>query len=163
MFRFFRAGAFAAWWQFVAVISITLAFVVASLCHVIEGDLGSRWLPLLAATYVIFAGGFATSTDRSLVLTARRIYLASQSNDANETNKLSERLATLLVLASILVALIALRTPPTRLIETRQRLGWGGLAWVVWSGSLSVAVAWFGANAHAAVRALTVRRRDFSR
>ena len=55
--------------------------------------------------------------------------------------------------ASAGLAVLALRPPPGFLIAAADTWGWGPAAMLIWPGMMSVGVAAFGANAHAAGRA----------
>jgi hypothetical protein len=51
------------------------------------------------------------------------------------------------------LAVLALRPPPGFLIAAADTWGWDQAAMLIWPGMMSVGVAAFGANAHAAGRA----------
>ena len=57
------------------------------------------------------------------------------------------------------LAVLALRPPPGLLIEAADTWGWGAAVLLKWPGVMSVGVAAFGANAHAAGRAFELRFR----
>jgi hypothetical protein len=111
-------------------------------------------LPLLRWTYLLIALGVALTSDRFIDFTAARISVASRVMRPTEPNHATKSLLTQLTLASIGLAVLALRPPPDLFIAAASYLGSGWIASAAWSGLMSVAAAGFGANAQAARRAL---------
>ena len=160
----FQAGLVAACIQCIAVAATTTAMLLAVQHDLIVlapphigADIKSELdalLPLLRWIYLLIALGVALTSDRFVNFTAARIRLASRLMHPTETDHATKSLLTQLTLASIGLAVLALRPPPNLLIAAAGYLGCGWVASVAWSGMMSVAAAGFGANAQAARRAL---------
>ena len=108
---------------------------------------------LLPLIYVVFAAGAALTKHRYVTLTSTRIRHASRLMSTTEPDRIAGTLAACLIFASIGCALFALQPPPAILVSMNWHLGTHAAAPILWSALLSVCVASFGANAHAAVAA----------
>lgn len=160
MLSLFRAGLVAACIQCMATGIVTLAAFSAVRCGEIipietdpVADLDAL-LPFLRWCYVVIALGVALTSHRFVGFTAARIRLASQLMHQAEPDYATKSLLTQLTLASIGFAILGLRPAPDLWIATARYLGCGWLGSVAWSSLMSVGAASFGANAHAARRAL---------
>ena len=111
-------------------------------------------LPLLRWIYLLMALGVALTSDRFVDFSAARIRLASRLMRPTVPDHATKSLLTQLTLASIGLAVLALRPPPDLLIVATRYFGPGWVASAAWSGMMSAAAAGFGANAQAAKRAL---------
>ena len=58
-----------------------------------------------------------------------------------------------LVIPAIFLATLALESPPDFLVEAAGYFGHAAIASVVWGAAISIAVAFSGATAHAALKA----------
>jgi hypothetical protein len=108
------------------------------------------FLPLI---YVVFAAGVALTKHRYVTLTTTRIRYASQLMSSSDPDRLSGTLAICLFFASIGCASYALQEPPGLLVAMDLHFGPHAAAPILWSALMSVCVAGFGANAHAATDA----------
>ena len=160
----FQAGLAAAFIQFIAAGTVTFIVFLTVQQELIvlappniDGDVESKMdslLPLLRWIYLLIALGVALTGDRFIDFTAARIRLASRLMRPIEPDHATKSLLTQLTLASVGMAVLALRPPPDLLIATARYLGSAWIASAAWSGMMSAAVAGFGANAQAARRAL---------
>jgi hypothetical protein len=108
------------------------------------------FLPLI---YVTVAAGVALTKHRYVRLTTARIRYASHLMSSSEPDRLAGTLAICLFFASIGCTSYALLPPPVILTEMDLYLGPHPAAPILWSALMSVCVAGFGANAHAATDA----------
>ena len=108
---------------------------------------------LLPLIYVVFAAGVALTKHRYVTLTSRRIRYASRLMSSSEPDRATGTLAICLFFASMGCASLALQPPPAILVAMNWHLGPHAAAPMLWSAMMSVCVASFGANAHAAVDA----------
>jgi hypothetical protein len=108
---------------------------------------------LLPLIYVVFAAGVALTKHRYVKLTTTRIRHASHLMSPSEPDRLAGTLAICLFFASLGCASLALQPPPAVLLAIDWHLGPHSAAPILWSALMSVSVASFGANAHAATDA----------
>jgi hypothetical protein len=108
---------------------------------------------LLPLIYVAFAAGVALTKHRYVTLTSTRIRHASHLMSSSEPDRTAGMLAICLIFASIGCASLALQSPPTILVSMNWHLGPHAAAPILWPALMSVCMASFGANAHAAVDA----------
>lgn len=164
MLRLFQAGLVAACIQFIAVGLATL-FVFLSARHglivpvppVVGPDTDSQLasiFPLLTWVYLLIALGVALTRGRFVDFTAARVRRASRLMRPTEPVHATKTLLVQLWLAVIGFVILALRSPPYPLIEAGRYFGCIGAASIAWSGMMSIGVASFGANVHAARKAL---------
>jgi hypothetical protein len=158
MLRFLEAGLFAAARQVVAIMVVTLIVMLLVSQDLIDSGAGSdppdmcRFISrFLGGAYLLTAIGLVLTRDRSVTATADRIRYAGRLINPEHRATV---LAVQLVLSSILLALFALRAPPLLLTEIVKYFGVACAAPAVWTGIISIGVAFLGANAHAAIRAL---------
>jgi hypothetical protein len=108
---------------------------------------------LLPLIYVVFAAGVALTKHRCVTLASTRIRHASRLMSSSEPDRAAGTLAICLLFASIGCASFALQPPPAILVSMNWHLGLHAAAPILWSALMSICVASFGANAHAAVDA----------
>jgi len=157
MLRFLEAGLIAGARQLLVVIFITS--VVPALsdqwslgCSLIPASEPESWPSvhiLLTWTFLLTAIGLALTEDRHLGLTAKRIRRALSLVSEQHA---FEALPSQLTIAAVLFACLALRPPPQLLIELSEYVGCLPAAPPMWTGLMTIAVAFFGASAHAAMR-----------
>ena len=110
-------------------------------------------ISLLPLIYVVLAAGVALTKHRYVTLTSTRIRHASRLMSSSEPDRATGTLAICLFFASMGCASFALQPPPAILVAMNWHLGPHAAAPILWSALMSVCVASFGANAHAAVDA----------
>jgi hypothetical protein len=110
-------------------------------------------ITLLPFIYVLFAAGVALTKHRYVTLTTTRTRYASRLMSSSEPERAAGTIAVCLLFASIGCASFALQPPPAFLVATNWHLGCYAAAPILWSALISVAVASFGANSHAAAGA----------
>jgi len=108
---------------------------------------------LLPLIYVMLATGIALTKHRYLTLTSTRIRHASRLMSKTDPHRMAGTLAICLFFASVGCASFALQPPPALLLSVDWHLGPHTAAPILWSALLSICVASFGANAHAAADA----------
>jgi hypothetical protein len=118
-----------------------------------DRDPASSVISLLPLIYVVLAAGVALTKDRYLKLTTTRIRYASRLMSSSEPERAAGTIAICLLFASIGCASFALQPPPASLVSMNWHLGAHVTAPILWSALMSICVASFGANAHAAVDA----------
>jgi hypothetical protein len=110
-------------------------------------------ISLLPLIYVVFAAGVALTKHRYVTLTTTQIRHASRLMSSSEPDRAAGTIAISLLFASIGCASFALQPPPAALVAMNWHLGPYAAAPILWSALISVAVASFGANSHAAADA----------
>lgn len=160
MMSFFIAGVVAARRQFIALVAVTLFMSFIDLLN----NFGQESLamnlvtfripasPFLGWTYLIMAMGLALTSDRSIELTSDRIRRGSQFMRSLPPAVAFRVVAFQCGLAAIMCAVLLL-APPRPLIELSSYFGCAGISLIIWAGMTSIGVAYFGANAHAALKA----------
>lgn len=108
---------------------------------------------LLPLIYVVFAAGVALTKHRYVTLTSTRIRHASRLMSSSEPDRATGTLAICLFFASMGCASLALQPPPAILMAMNWHLGPHAAGPMLWAALMSVCMASFGANAHAAVDA----------
>ena len=156
MRRLFHAGFVAASAQILAVTAATVAVTIALRCGLVipasgaaESELQSvvrllRWIDLLLAI------GIALTRNRFIDETAGRIREAARRFYPPAPDRTCKALFVQLGATSAGLAVLAFRPPPGFLIAAAETRGWGPAVVLLWPGVMSVGVAAFGANAHAA-------------
>jgi hypothetical protein len=159
MRRLFRAGLVAASAQILAVAVATVAVAIALRHGLVipasgaaesEVQSAARLLPWID---LFLAVGIALTRNRFVDETAGRIREAAQRFYPPAPDHACKALFVQLWATSAGLAVLALRPPPGLLIEAADTWGWGAAVMLIWPGVMSVGVAAFGANAHAAGRA----------
>jgi hypothetical protein len=158
MRRLFRAGLVAASAQILAVAVATVAVAIA-LCHglvipasgaaELELQSEARLLPWID---LFLAVGIALTRNRFVDETAGRIREAAQRFYPPPPDHARKALFVQLWATSAGLAVLTLR-PPGLSIDAADTRGWAAAVMLIWPGVMSVGVAAFGANAHAADRA----------
>jgi hypothetical protein len=159
MRRLFCAGFVAASAQILAVAVATVAVTIAlrrglvvSASGAAESELQSA-VRLLLWIDLLLAVGIALTRNRFIDETAARIREAARRFYPAAPDRACKALFVQLWAASAGLAVLALRPPAGLLIEAAGTRGWGAAVMLIWPGVMSVGVAAFGANAHAASRA----------
>ena len=159
MRRLFHAGFVAASAQILAVTAATVAITIALRCGLVipssgaaESELQSV-VRLLGWIDLLLAIGIALTRNRFIDETAGRIREAARRFYPPAPDHACQALFIQLAATSAGLAVLALRPPPGLLVEAADTWGWGAAAMLIWPGVMSVGVAAFGANAHAAGRA----------
>jgi hypothetical protein len=163
MIRLFQAGLVAACAQLVAVALATLLIFLAArhdlitptlaeICPNVEAS-PSSILPLLPWIYLLTAIGIVLTSGRFVDFTAAHIRRASRLMRPAEPEHATKALLVQLWLTAVGFAILVLRPPPHVWIEVGRYFGASCAASIVWSGMMSIGLACFGANAHAARKA----------
>lgn len=159
MRRLFHAGFVAAWGQILAVTAATVAVTISLRCGLVIPASGSAESELQSAARLLLwidlllAVGIALTRNRFIDETSGRIREAARRFYPPAPDRACKALFIQLGATSAGLAVLALRPPPGLLIEAADTWGWGPAAMLIWPGVMSVGVAAFGANAHAAGRA----------
>jgi hypothetical protein len=159
MRRLFRAGLVAASAQILAVAVATVAVMIVFRRGLMMPASGAAESQLQSAVRLLLwidlllAVGIALTRNRFIDETARRIREAAQRFYPRAPDHACKALFVQLWATSAGLAVLALRPPPGLLIEAADTWGWGAAVMLIWPGVMSVGVAAFGANAHAAGRA----------
>jgi len=165
MLRLFQAGFVAACFQLVAVALVTpvvLALMRQGLIVSLSTSLGwdttapsmETQSSIITWTYLIVSLGVALTDNRFLDSTAMHIRRISHLKYFSRPNLVMAFLLILLCLGATGFTMLALQTPPKFLVDLGYYFGWGGIVSIIWPGTMSIGVVCFGANAHAALRAL---------
>jgi hypothetical protein len=107
---------------------------------------------LLPLIYVVLAAAVALTKHRYVTLTSTRTRHAARLMSASEPHRAAGALAVCFFFASIGCASFALQ-PLAILVDMNWHLGPHPVAPMLWSAPMSVCVASFAANVHAAVDA----------
>lgn len=156
--RLFQAGLIAGCIQTAIVLVITPLIILFAQYRNDDSsasghDPASSVLSLLPLIYVVFAAGVALTKHRYVTLTTTRIRHASRLMSSSELERAAGTIAICLLFAAIGCASFALQPPPVGLVAMNWHFGIYAAAPMIWSGIISVAVASFGANSHAAADA----------
>lgn len=159
--RLVQAGLVAACAQLMAVALATLLVYLAArsgliaptlVCPNVE-VLPSSVSPLLTWFYLLTAIGIALTSGRFVDFTAAHIRRASRLMRPVEPDDATKALLVQLWLTAIGFAILTLRPPPHAWIEVGRYFGGACTASIAWPGMMSIGLACFGANAHAARKA----------
>lgn len=164
MLRLFHAGLVAGCVQALVVIVTTAIAAYSSTGHPFLTETSdmeaSTGTPLVSGTYflawvqLLVALALTLTNHRYLDATASRLRLASRLMDPTNPDHATRTLLVWLTVIAILFVIFAPRPPPDTLLEEAYDCGCAAAASVAWAGLMSIGVAAFGANAHAAARAL---------
>ena len=161
MTRLFAAGLFAGGLQTIVVALIALLFLRYGAWETISARVGisaeaqaSDTIAWLRATDLLIAVGLALSTNRFVSATALHLRQASRRMYPGRPDYASRALLVQLTIAALGSGILALRPPPLTLVEIAEAAGAAIAAPLIWSGTWSVVAAAFGANAHAAAKAM---------
>jgi len=108
---------------------------------------------IVAGTYLIISLGVALTENRLLDSSAMQIRHLSHLKPFSRPELVIALLLFLFCLGAAAFTVLALHTPQF-LVDLEHQDGCGEIALIVWPGTMSIGVACFGANAHAALRAL---------
>ncbi len=157
MLRLFRAGLVASGCQLGSVVIVTLlALFLAPHGIILQSTLAtaaseSFWIsisPFLIWAYLLTAVGWALTGGQFIERTVDHFRNAFYPGKEALT-----ALVVQLVIPAILLVTIALGPPPDFLVEAADYFGYAAIASVVWGATISIAVAFCGATAHAAHKA----------
>ncbi|PSH61696.1 hypothetical protein CU102_26650 [Phyllobacterium brassicacearum] len=161
--RLFQAGLVAACAQLMAVALATLLVFLAARSGLIAPTLAeicpnaeaspSSVSPMLTWVYLLTAIGIALTSGRFVDFTAAHIRRASRLMRPVEPDHATKALLVQLWLTAIGFAILVLRPPPHLWIEAGRYFGGACAASIAWSAVMSIGLACFGANAHAARKA----------
>ena len=164
MFLRFPFGFVAAVLQLIAVATVT-PFVLAVMWHGSITGLSLSFTSnlltpsvetqssIITGTYLILGLGVALTENRFLDPTAMQIRHISQLKSFPRPNLVMALLLIQFCLGVVGFTMLAL-WPPQFLVDLGHQGNWGEMALIVWSGTMSIGAACFGANAHATLRAL---------
>jgi hypothetical protein len=93
--------------------------------------------------------------NRHVEITAARVREACRQINKSKPDRVATVLMTQLILAAAGCAVLAMKMPPSHVLNIGVSFGDAGYVGAVWPGMMSVGIAIFGANAHAAVLALS--------
>lgn len=164
MFRLFPVGFVAAFLQLFAL-TLATPLVLLIIRHGSSVPLLSSLFPnftapsvetqssIITGTYLIISLGVALTENRFLDSTAMQIRHLSHLKPFSRPYLVMALLLVQFCLVVAGFATLALHTPPF-LSDLEYQDEWGVIILIVWPGTMSIGVASFGANAHAALRAL---------
>ncbi len=159
MLRFFQAGVIAASVQCAAIVVLS-PLVILYGQHQIENlrvpnpdTIVSHTTSLLKLVYLVMAVGLASTKHRFVDVTAMRIRGACRFMHPTGPDRAVDILLVCLWMTAAGFAALTLGSPPTFLVEFGWYFGGFDAAPIMWSAIMSVGVASFGANAHAAAQA----------
>ena len=150
MSQLLHAGIVAARRQLAALVVFTL---VLSLTAQITENSWLSTTPLLPWACLLVAFGFALTSGRSIEVTARRIRSRTRRMRLAASRNVLLALAVQFGLAAALLTILGLRTPPDAITVAAQYFGYASAAPIMWAATMSAGVAFFGASAHATLKA----------
>jgi hypothetical protein len=169
MFHFFRVGNRAARNQFLTAMIVSIVAIVVTRNPWLTGisfspdgapatvNITSQWLNtyrFVAWSDVILAAGFSLTSSVGFDITVENMKRASRQISSREPKLPLKILVSLLGLSTVLCGILALQPLPSWLGQSHADDAAGlGLA-SIWPGLISTAIAYFGSNARAAIRAL---------
>jgi hypothetical protein len=164
MFRRFPVGFVAAFLQLLAL-ALATPLVLAIMRHGSTVPLLTNFLPnftapsvetqssIVTGTYLIVSLGVSLTENRFLDSTAMQIRHLSHLRRFHNADLAMALLLIQFCLGVVGFAMLALQ-PPQFLAALEHQDGWGEIALIGWPGIMSMGTAFFGANAHATLRAL---------
>jgi hypothetical protein len=163
MSQFLHAGIIAGRRQLAALVALTLVLLlVTPQDHITQNSsalnraeiLPLSAVPLFTWAALLVALGLALTSSRSIGVTASRIQRASRFLRTGSAQYILMALVAQFGLAAILFAVFALQPPPNAIIVASHYFGFSGAVSIIWTATMSVGVASFGASAHSAVQAI---------
>jgi hypothetical protein len=157
MLRLLHAGLLAAGYQLGAVVVVTFLVYLFFRDTTAPEDADTFWTThglLLIWAYLITATGLAFNDCSAVHLTAARIRGASHLMRLARREDALRMLLVQFVVSAIIFGIFALEPPAEPLIEATNYFGCSFAASIIWSATMSVGVAAFGASAHATLKAL---------
>jgi hypothetical protein len=167
MIRIFQAGFFTACLQGIFVVAITYAFMLAAsrataipeapLNH--QGSLAfAEWMEshsiLLRYNYFLIAIGLVLTRNRFVDLTAENIQRHSVWLQPIAPRRELETIFGQLLIATICFGIATLQSPPSIVLTISNLFSSSWFASVIWSGTMSIVLAAFGATVVAAKKAM---------
>ncbi|MGB8432585.1 MAG: hypothetical protein WCE72_22430 [Pseudolabrys sp.] len=163
MSQFLHAGIIAGGRQLAALVALTLVLLLVT-----PQDQFTQYssapnraeifpvsaVPLFTWAALLVALGFALTSSRSICVTASRIQRASRFQRTGSAQYILMALVAQFGLAAILFAVFALQAPPNAIIVASHYFGFSGVVSIIWTATMSVGVASFGASAHSARKAI---------
>lgn len=120
-----------------------------------EAELGLHsFSHILIGTYLLTALGIALTQGRFVEATAEHIRRASRALNPKRPTDGAKVLSVQLWFATIGFAVMTFHEPPAILVEATREWGCAAAAPMTWAAIISIGVASFGANAHAAMKAM---------
>ena len=159
MRQLFAAGIFAGLVQALMVLGLS----VAAIRHLgidqflpVEtdaetGEMGVSYATLVAWSDILIAVCLSMIRTRQVDLTARRLKDGFRRLSPRDPDRAASSLLVQLSLTSIGFAVLAIRPPPGFVLSLGSTLGSAGYGALTWPATMSIGVAAFGANAHAAL------------
>ena len=159
MRQLFAAGIFAGLVQALMVLGLS----VAAIRHLgvdqflpVEtdaetGQMGVSYATLVAWSDILIAVCLSMIRTRQVDLTARRLKDGFRRLSPRDPDRAASSLLVQLSLTSIGFAVLAIRPPPGFVLSLGSTLGSAGYGALAWPATMSIGVAAFGANAHAAL------------
>ena len=159
MRQLFAAGIFAGLVQALMVIGLSVAAIrrlgVDKLLPVETdaetGEMGVSYATLVAWSDILIAVCLSMIRTRQVDLTARRLKDGFRRLSPRDPDRAASSLLVLLSLTSSGLAVLAIRPPPGLVLSLGSTLGSAGYGALAWPATMSIGVAAFGANAHAAL------------
>lgn len=169
MLNFFRVGSRAARNQLLAATTVSVFAIVATRNTWLIGvssspdgaqaamNFAGQWFTayrLVAWSDVILAAGISLKCSSGFDFTVQNMKRAARQISSQEPKRPLKVLASLLGLSAVLGGILALQPPASWLAESQADDAAGLALACIWLGLISTAVAYFGGNARAAIRAL---------
>lgn len=159
MRRLFGAGILAAFLQTLIVLGLSVAatrrvgidqFLPVE-TDVETGGMGISYATLVAWSDILIAVCLSMIRTRQVDLTARRLKDGFRQLSPRDPDRAASSLLVQLSLTSIGFAVLAIRPPPGFVLSLGSTLGSAGYGALIWPATMSIGIAAFGANAHAAL------------
>jgi hypothetical protein len=112
---------------------------------------GVSYATLVAWSDILIAVCLSMIQTRQVDLTARRLKTGFRRLSPRDPDHAASSLLVQLSLTSIGFAVLAMRPPPGFVLSLGSMLGSAGYGALIWPAAMSIGVAAFGANAHAAL------------
>ena len=150
MLQLLHAGIVAARRQLAALMLFILVLMVAAPITEVF------WIsatPILTLACLLVSVGLALTTGQAIDLTASRIRSRTRRMRLAASRNVLLALAVQFGLAAALLTILGLRTPPDAITVAAQYFGYASAAPIMWAATMSAGVAFFGARAHATLKA----------
>ena len=160
MSQFLHAGIIAGRRQLAALVALTLVLLLVTPQDQFTQNSSAPNnaeifpVPLFTWAALLVALGFALTSSRSICVTASRIQRASRFQRTGSAQYILMALVAQFGLAAILFAVFARQAPPNAIIVASHYFGFSGVVSIIWTATMSVGVASFGASAHSARKAI---------
>jgi hypothetical protein len=110
-------------------------------------------LPLIGID-ILTAVFLSLIRNRHVEITAARLREACWQMNKSKPDRVAIALLTQLILAAAGCAVLTMKMPPSLLLKMGTNIGGAGYGGAIWPAVMSIGIAIFGANAHAAALAL---------